>query len=408
VVADLVGDDVGEGEITWGVQLALHVLEEGKIEVNVLVPRTIKRAHGRAVVAAGRIDLTREQDQMRPSIILPHPLELGIPDVLGVGQNYGDEIAHLPVLVAERLAALGGRQRPLVLNALGDIGRVAAEQEVQDEDYNATHAPDPPSDRQAPAADPPPVHDVIALPSSLPFHVRLPSSAILRKKGSAGKTPPPLVGGRAELNYTSALLEDVAFAEDMPGLILVLDRGHRVRGFGRGFIMDGARQDRVEREANRLVEDLLLNLDRSEKITYAVQAVGQQGVITMGSKTVVGADDPENFDFQTDLKKAVIEEARKKSGASVMENPFFKYLGKPIPNYSLKRQDGSAVKLYDLLEKKVTMLVVFISPANKGMQAHYNGVGMTLKTARSIYDNIALGLAGPGKTAVPNAFPDSE
>jgi hypothetical protein len=210
------------------------------------------------------------------------------------------------------------------------------------------------------------------------------------------------------ITYTSALLGDMAFAEDMPGFILVLDRAHRVRGYGRGFIMDGQRQDTVEREANRLVEDLLLNLDKSEKITYAEDKVQQQGIVSLGKKTVVGTDDPANFDFQTDLKKAMIEESRKKSGASVAESPFFKYLGKPVPNYSVKRPDGSAVKLHDLLGPRVTMLVVFISPENQGMRSQYNGVGMTLQTARSISDNFARGEAGPGKTNVPNAHPDAE
>ena len=155
------------------------------------------------------------------------------------------------------------------------------------------------------------------------------------------------------ITYTSALLGDMAFAEDMPGFVLVLDRAHRVRGYGRGFIMDGQRQDTVEREANRLVEDLLLNIDKSEKITYAEDEVQQQGIVSLGKKTVVGTDDPANFDFQTDLKKAMIEESRKKSGTSVAESPFFKYLGKPIPNYSVKSPDGSAVKLHDLLGPRV-------------------------------------------------------
>ncbi len=210
------------------------------------------------------------------------------------------------------------------------------------------------------------------------------------------------------VTYTSSLLGDMGFTEDMPGFIVVLDRGHRVRGYGRGFIMDGERQDRAEREANRLVEDLLLNIDRAEKITYAEEEVGQQSVISIGKKTVLGTDDPANFDFQTDLKKAMIEEARKKSGATVAESPFFKYLGQPLPNYSLKRPDGSSVRLYELLPKKVTMLVVFISPENQGMRGHYNGVAMSLQAARKISDSFARGEAEPGQTDVPNAYPDAE
>ncbi|MCX7030307.1 MAG: hypothetical protein NTU62_09330, partial [Spirochaetes bacterium] len=163
------------------------------------------------------------------------------------------------------------------------------------------------------------------------------------------------------LTYTSAILKDMAFAEDMPGFILVLDRGHRVRGFGRGFIMDGDRQDQVERELNRLAEDLLLNIDRTEKISYAEAQVKSSSIISIGAKTVLGADDPANFDFQTDLKKTKIEEARAKAGAKAATIPFYKYLGQPIPNYVLRRDDGSTVKLYDLLGSKVTMLVVTIT-----------------------------------------------
>ena len=210
------------------------------------------------------------------------------------------------------------------------------------------------------------------------------------------------------LTYTSSLLKDMAFAEDMPGFILVLDRSHRVRGFGRGFIMDGDRQDQVERELNRLVEDLLLNIDRKETITYAEPEVKSSSIISIGAKTVLGADDPANFDFQTDLKKAKVEAARAKAGGKASTIPFFKYLGQPIPNYDLRRDDGSTVKLYDLLGSKVTMLVVTITPENKGMMSQYNGVAMTLQTARSVYDNFALGEAGPGSLKVPNAWPDAQ
>ena len=208
------------------------------------------------------------------------------------------------------------------------------------------------------------------------------------------------------LTYTSAVLKDMAFAEDMPGFILVLDRSHRVRGFGRGFIMDGDRQDQAERELNRLVEDLLLNIDGKETITYAEAEVKSSSIISIGAKTVLGADDPANFDFQTDLKKTKIEQARVKAGTKASTIPFFKYLGQPIPNYALRRDDGSTVKLYDLLGSKVTMLVVTITPENKGMMGHYNGVAMTLQTARSVFDNFALGEAGPGPLNVPNAYPD--
>jgi len=210
------------------------------------------------------------------------------------------------------------------------------------------------------------------------------------------------------ITYTSVILEDMAFTEDMPGFILVLDRAHRVRGFGRGFIMDGDRQDRAERELNRLVEDLLLNIDGKETITYAEAMPKSSSIVSIGAKTIVGADDPANFDVQTDLKKTKIEEARAKAGAKAATIPFTKYLGQTIPNYALRRDDGSTVKLHDLLGAKVTMLVVTITPENKSMMGHYNGVAMTLQTARTLYDNFTLGKAGPGPLDVPNARPDGQ
>jgi hypothetical protein len=178
---------------------------------------------------------------------------------------------------------------------------------------------------------------------------------------------------------------------------------HRVRGF------DGASSDGTADSSElKAWEDLLLNLDGKETISYAEAEVKSSSIVSIGAKTVLGADDPANFDFQTDLKKAKIVEARQKAGAKAATIPFFKYLGQAIPNYELARDDGSKVRLYDLLAAKVTMLVVTISPENKGMMSPYNGVGMTLQTARSVYDNFALGEAGPGPLTVPNARPDRD
>ena len=212
------------------------------------------------------------------------------------------------------------------------------------------------------------------------------------------------VGG---VTYGSAILSDMGFAEDVPGFILVLDRHQRVRGFCRGFIADGERQDRMERELNRLVEDLLLNLDGTERITYAEEGISQQGIISFGGTKAASADDTVIFDFQTDLKKALILEQRKKMGVSLMELPFFKYLGGQLPDYALRKPDGTEVSFHGLLGAQVTILVVFISPENPGMRNSYNGVGLTLQTARRVSDNFAKGMAGPGRQTVVEARPDA-
>ena len=212
------------------------------------------------------------------------------------------------------------------------------------------------------------------------------------------------VGG---VTYGSSILSDMGFTEDVPGFILVLDRHQRVRGFCRGFIADGERQDRMERELNRLVEDLLLNLDGAERITYAEKGISQQGIISFGGSKAASADDTVIFDFQTDLKKALILDQRKKAGVSLMELPFFKYLGGPLPDYALRKPDGTEVSLHELLGPQVTILVVFISPENPGMRNNYNGVGLTLQTARRLSDNFVKAWAGPGRQAVVEARPDA-
>ena len=56
VVADLVGDDVGVGEVALHAELLLHLLEERGVEIDLLVERAVERPHrglGRAAAAAG-------------------------------------------------------------------------------------------------------------------------------------------------------------------------------------------------------------------------------------------------------------------------------------------------------------------------------------------------------------------
>src|SRR5260370_8354934 len=54
-----------------GAEFALHVFEERSIEVNALIARAIKRAHGRAGEGAGRGLGAREQPQFRRMVSPP-------------------------------------------------------------------------------------------------------------------------------------------------------------------------------------------------------------------------------------------------------------------------------------------------------------------------------------------------
>ncbi len=52
VVADLVGDHVGPGEVAGGAELALHVLVEAEVEVDALVGGAVERPDGGGGAAA--------------------------------------------------------------------------------------------------------------------------------------------------------------------------------------------------------------------------------------------------------------------------------------------------------------------------------------------------------------------
>ena len=70
VVADLVGDDVGLGEVARGAEARAQLVEEAEVDVDLLVARTVERAHRRLGEAAGRIDRAREQHQGRLAVVL--------------------------------------------------------------------------------------------------------------------------------------------------------------------------------------------------------------------------------------------------------------------------------------------------------------------------------------------------
>src|SRR5690349_5416527 len=91
-MADFVGDDIGFGEpagarVRAGAELTLHVLEESGIEINALIARAIKRAHGRARESAWRRFGAGEQAQFGRMI---GPAARGkdlAPAVLGVAED---------------------------------------------------------------------------------------------------------------------------------------------------------------------------------------------------------------------------------------------------------------------------------------------------------------------------------
>lgn len=100
VVPDLVGHDVGLGEIARCVQLLLQIVVEGQINVDFLIGWAVEGPHGRLGIAAGRIDGAAEQHQFRLLVGLAVGAEDAVPVVFGVGQHHSDQFAGLPFPVA--------------------------------------------------------------------------------------------------------------------------------------------------------------------------------------------------------------------------------------------------------------------------------------------------------------------
>lgn len=207
-------------------------------------------------------------------------------------------------------------------------------------------------------------------------------------------------GGRT---WTSGLHEAMGLTgQDEPFVVLVLDRQGRVRGFSSW--LGGAAQSSVDPvdELNGLVEDLLLNREGREEIVHHGKEVGGKGIVGLGSKTLVGTDDPADFYFQTDLKRRLIEEARGREAAGVLRQPFFALLGRPLPDWQVTDASGATVPLRRLAAGRVTVLAVFVA-AN---EFQLGGPQVGLSRLRDVHRDFGLGRAAPGRTFVQGARPD--
>ena len=112
MVADLVGDHVGPGEVAGGAELARHVVVEGEVEVDALVGRAVERPdrRGRAAAAVG-LHGTVVDDELRPLVGVAVLLEAPVPGLLGVVEDVVGELEQVA------LGVLVGRDRALVLGA---------------------------------------------------------------------------------------------------------------------------------------------------------------------------------------------------------------------------------------------------------------------------------------------------
>ena len=168
--------------------------------------------------------------------------------------------------------------------------------------------------------------------------------------------------------------------------LLIIDRQKRVRAFSQVVTVD---YDKMA----RIVEELLLNLDGKEIIT-------------------VDSEQPdEAIGWQTDLGKENAD--KKKSGNTITidfgasKNYWYKYLGQTIPNVELKKPDGQATSLYDELNNKVSVIMIFVASEEEMMQYFTGGTAFMLNLGKEFYEKFTLGQAEPGDEFVKNAVPDT-
>ena len=148
VVADLMRDDVGPGEVTGRAEALLQLLEERQVEVHLAVARAVERSDRGVGHPARGVDGVPEEHQLGRRVAAPHLVEEPAPGVLGVAEHLGHELL---VLVAHggagpRRGRRGllrrGREPAAARQHAQDLERILAEQEAQDDDRDEAGAAD--------------------------------------------------------------------------------------------------------------------------------------------------------------------------------------------------------------------------------------------------------------------------
>ena len=95
VMADLVRDDVGVGEVAAGLELGGQLVEEAQVEEDALVGRAVERSHRRTPRRRSRIPRRRGTGPASaPGTAPPMSANCRVPGVLGLGEHRGDECSR--------------------------------------------------------------------------------------------------------------------------------------------------------------------------------------------------------------------------------------------------------------------------------------------------------------------------
>src|SRR5687768_16453114 len=92
-MSNLVGNDICPGKIARSFELAFEFAKEIKIQIELVIARTVKRPHGGARVTTRGRKLAVVQDKNRVTIILTGLLRQDRqPGILGTSHNDADEL----------------------------------------------------------------------------------------------------------------------------------------------------------------------------------------------------------------------------------------------------------------------------------------------------------------------------
>ena len=181
----------------------------------------------------------------------------------------------------------------------------------------------------------------------------------------------------------SAVSDSLLELNANPFTLLIIDRSKKIRALTQGIIID-------PRNATRVIEELLLNLDGKEVIT-------------------IDSGEPDmTLGWQTDLGKQNGE--KKKKGFTLSFGPkkevWYSQLGNQVPDFPLLSMDGKDMKFHEVLAGKVSVVFIWLASSQPDIAMVSAGTGISLQFVDNVYHSFGLGEAKPGDEDVKNAVAD--
>ncbi len=97
MMAYLMRNDVSLSKIAGRAKPGMKLFKKNKIKIDLVIGRTIKRAHGSFGHTASGFNRSGKQDQFRLLICPSRILKRILPDIFRLGQNHRDKITHVVI-----------------------------------------------------------------------------------------------------------------------------------------------------------------------------------------------------------------------------------------------------------------------------------------------------------------------